>query len=325
MLSDEITFSAMINTTFFAPQKQLTHICRGTAVACALLPRNVVKLHIDSAKVSLPHLSLNPWLPLFALLTSFYERMYTVRTLDGTLQDTLDPAFRKINFNDEGAIVTVSTHLRALWKVLPQQPDGDKKPNPMTIARTHELKEDRSGYEGVESNPDLESLDTPWREELARNWNHVFYDVGRWLPAVSCSVGHFHPPNHEVFAIGFPNNSGNEAEDEGSRSLVFKKKWDRNILIIPAYLGKGVLLRVTILHDSQEEPPEKELGTLDSRNTAEIWYLRAGVEINVHVEGAYDPTEGGVAAVMVVGLLCTDSHGKANTCEAHGDESASEV
>ena len=35
--------------------------------------------------------------------------MYTVRTLDGTLQDTLDVAFRKINFDDEGAIVTASS------------------------------------------------------------------------------------------------------------------------------------------------------------------------------------------------------------------------
>ena len=100
---------------------------------------------------------------------------------------------------------------------------------------------------------------------------------------------------------------------------MLRKRWDQNILIIPAYLGKGVVLRVSVLHDSQEEPPKKELGSFDGKNTAEICYLKADVEINVHVEGAYK------AAVMGLGLLCTDSHGEINTCESHSDKDARRV
>ena len=249
--------------------------------------------------------------------------MYTIRSLDGSLQDMLDPEFRKIQFPDEVAIVTVSMHLRALWTVKPPQPGSDEESNPMILAKTHTLTADHNGYEGLETNSDSASIDTAWRKAIAHIWNHVFVDVMRWLPEVNCSVGHFHPPSHELFAVGFPTNSDIEVDDGGRRSQFLSKKWDRNVLILPAYLGKGAVLRVTVSHDSQEEPPEKELGNFDGENVTEIWYLRAGVEINIHVEGAAERIEGGLAAVMAVGLLCSDSHGEKNSCEYHGDEEVS--
>lgn len=258
--------------------------------------------------------------------------MYTVRTLEGSLQDMLDPAFRKIQFGDSPEVVTVCTHLRALWTTLP--PLGQKKledgetsqdtteseVNPMKYAKSHQLRPERDGYEGLETNPNTQDLETPWRKTLAHDWNHVFYDVMNFLPEVSCSVGHFHPPSHDVLAIEFPETKPQTGSQAIGKNWVLRKKWYRNMLLIATYLHKGVVLRVTRLTDSQEEPPEKELGSFDGTNPHEIWYIRAGTEIFIHVEGDYEGGgANGLAAVMALGLVCTDSHGEKNSCEGHGD------
>lgn len=51
--------------------------------------------------------------------TGLTPTMHTVRTLTGDAGDLLDPAFRIIDFSDESAIITVSTHLRRAWPAEP--------------------------------------------------------------------------------------------------------------------------------------------------------------------------------------------------------------
>ena len=205
--------------------------------------------------------------------------MYTVRTLDGSLKDILDPAFRKIEFGDSPAIVTVCTHIRALWTTLPTRHadtttlGATAEADPWAVARSHKLKETRDGFEGVESNPDTDEVNTPWREELYRAFNHVFFDVMKWLPGVNCSVGHFHPPSHESFYLECPHTGSNESP------LVLRKKWERNILLLPAYVRKGLKIKATMHDEDQAEEQVAEgaatgnkLGVFDGTNGSEIWY-----------------------------------------------------
>ena len=265
--------------------------------------------------------------------------MHNIRTLTGSSQNLLDPEYRKVFFDDEPHIVTVVTHIRALWTTMPSSapascpsnptvPDSDtsepvaatiNESNMWSIARRYELNAQHDAYIGLERNPDTRTLDTPWRRKLAETFNHVFVDVMRWLPSVSCSVGHLHPPNHSVFAIPFPQDTSNRNEGAARSSPVLRKCWDTNVLLLPAFLAKGVKIRANIEHEDQEDPPEAEMGVLEQSSRSEIWYLKAGVELEFYVDGDFAGTEG-LAAVMAVGGLCNESHGQVSCCEAHGED-----
>ena len=105
-------------------------------------------------------------------------------------------------------------------------------------------------------------------------------------------------------------------------------KWETNVLLLPAYLAPGVSVTCTVAdrprQDGAEDegPPPAEdesLGSFDGGNEREVWYLRAGVDVALHVAAADGAGEGkdgdgagkdgeGVAAVFVVGVLCTETH-----------------
>ncbi len=56
---------------------------------------------------------------------------------------------------------------------------------------------------------------------------------------------------------------------------------------------------------SEQKEEEETLGTFGGHNLAEIWFLMAGLEVNVYVEGEYEKGRKGVAAVLVYGKLYT--------------------
>lgn len=109
----------------------------------------------------------------------------------------------------------------------------------------------------------------------------------QFLPNAACSVGHFHPLNHDVFPTLFPGFDAKDQDGAASAREVACKKWDTNVLIIPAYLASNVEIEVSILDrvslDGGSQPAGKEMeeviGKFDAVNTAEIWYIRRGVEL----------------------------------------------
>ena len=115
---------------------------------------------------------------------------FSVRTLNGSVEDLFDPKFRKVDYGSAPHVVLVSTHLRYAWWALPGENTSDDGIGQF-IKANREVPEE--GRERVPQNPDGESLRTPWRDSIYHLWNHVFHDVMNFLPEVNCSVGHFHP------------------------------------------------------------------------------------------------------------------------------------
>ena len=121
--------------------------------------------------------------------------MHTIRTLT----DMLNPSFRAVQFGDEGAMITVTTRVRQAWTAIPPEKEPPYNQNDVGafIPEIQTKPEDE-----IKKNPDM-TIHTPWRETIYEMWNHVFYDVMRFLPEVGMGVGHFHPPSHDVMEVRF--------------------------------------------------------------------------------------------------------------------------
>ena len=224
--------------------------------------------------------------------------MYTCRTLDGSIEDMLDPSFRTVNFEDSPHVIVVSKHLRYAWPALPSEETSSDGVGQFMKMNHKRSEEDR---ERVPRNPDLESLHTPWRDSIYHFWNHVFYDVTNFLTEVNHTVGHFHPPSHDAFALKYPSSQDETPE-------VVCKSWDTNVLLIPAYRASGVSIRATAQQSTDDPTSEKVLGTFNDSNPTEIWYVKRGLEVKFSVEAKLEKDHQGLAAVMVCGILCTDTH-----------------
>ena len=230
--------------------------------------------------------------------------MFSVRNLDGSVEDMFNPKFRKVDFGSTPVVVLVSTHLRYAWSAIPSDDTSENGIGQFIKANYERSEEERKN---VPQNPDRDNIHTPWRDSVYHNWNHVFYDVMKFLPDVNCSVGHFHPPSHDVFAVAYPRA-------DGASVAVARKKWDTNMLMTPAHMEPGVSFRATVNERNEDGVAEKELGTFDGSNATEIWYIRKGVNINIYVEGNFDKGRRGIAAAMVVGILCSDIHEPGTEC-----------
>lgn len=230
--------------------------------------------------------------------------MHTVRTLDGSLRDILDPTHRIVNFEDDGAIVLVSTHLRYAWTALPPTEDPTADSIGKFIKANHDLSDDQRNN-AVPQNSDKDTIHTHWRDQVYHQWNHVFHDVTEMLMEVGV-VGHFHPPNHDVLAVEYPTLG----EGEGAAStIVMTKTWETNVLLIPAYLDPGVSVRATIVGiDGVRTQAEETIGTFDASNPTEVWYIRSGVDVAFYIEDDSRKTREGEAAVLAVGVLCSEKH-----------------
>lgn len=236
--------------------------------------------------------------------------------------DPSSPCFRKINFEYENAINLVSAQLRHAWKTLPPQ---DTNPFDNAAVKDYIKKRGKSTSEQEDvtlRNPDMDSVHTPWRDALYEFWNHVFYDVGKFLPQ-ACPGNLCHrPPACDIFDLGVSGNG------EG-----LLRVWEEAVLLIPAFLRSGVSIRAVIVPDetsqltkakkATSQPPEAfancpddhalgntkpveeaELGIFDSSNPYEIWYIKKGARTRFHVEDNSEGGKKGLGAVMVYGPLC---------------------
>ena len=172
--------------------------------------------------------------------------MYTGRMLEGnTLAEMLNPAFRTVNFDDESAVVLVSLHLRLAWTALPGE-DTSYGAVGSFIKASHDRTEDERRQ--LQRNPD-KNVHTPWRDSVYGFWNHVFGDVMRFLSNVGPGIGHYHSPSHDTFALAYP-----EPQRENGAAIL-AKKWDNNVLIIPAYLESGVSIRMSMASIGDNQMP----------------------------------------------------------------------
>ena len=60
--------------------------------------------------------------------------MYTSRTLEGSIEDILDPSFRTVNLDDSPHIVLVSKHLRYAWPALLSEETSSYRVGPFVKA-----------------------------------------------------------------------------------------------------------------------------------------------------------------------------------------------
>ena len=98
--------------------------------------------------------------------------MYVSRTLNGSIENFLDPSFRTVNFDDWPHVIVVSKHLGYPWPALPSEETSSDD-----VRQFVETNHERSEEVGkrVPRNPDLECLHTPWRNSIYRFGNHVPY------------------------------------------------------------------------------------------------------------------------------------------------------
>ncbi|KAI9761287.1 MAG: hypothetical protein M4579_001077 [Chaenotheca gracillima] len=217
--------------------------------------------------------------------------MHTVRTLDGGMEELFKPSFRNLCFSDDAAMVLVSSHLRLAWTAVPGD-DTSTTGVGQFIAASHRRSDDER--EEVPQDPDTESVHTPWRDSIHHQWNHVFSDTARFLDELLVEPFRYQPPSHDVYAIDFPASEDN---------ATVRKAWDTAVLIIPAYLAPGVSIRLSTRVADAEGEVEKTLGTFNASNPTDIWYIKKGTTVNVHVEGDYEKGQKGKAAVMACGIL----------------------
>ncbi|KAF4625645.1 hypothetical protein G7Y89_g12516 [Cudoniella acicularis] len=231
--------------------------------------------------------------------------MYTSRVLDGTPDDILNPSFRTVDFGDESAVITVASYMRHAWIAIPP-PLSEPSYTQNDIGAFIRGIQNETETERIEreKNPDT-TVHTPWRDAIYKMWNHVFWDVMKFLPHVGYGIGHFHPPNHKVFPLAFPGTS-----------LEMTTKWDTNVLIIPAHLEQGVQVSMSRDVGSDENVICR---TFESGKPYEIWYLKKGTEVKFYLEAKNKDERVGLAAVLMIGILCTDEHGETPRADEEAD------
>lgn len=169
-------------------------------------------------------------------------------------------------------------------------------------------------------NPDKHSVHTPWRDAVYYHWNHVFYDVGKFLPQACPDDLCFRPPACETLALDFGNTHG------------VVKSWVSGVLLVPAFIRPGSSVRISILPGKNHEQiversadhvgvqptpngadgesiardtlgKEHPLGEFNIENPYEVWYIKAGTTVRFRIESDSNEDEGGLGAVMVHGRL----------------------
>lgn len=93
------------------------------------------------------------------------------------------------------------------------------------------------------SNPDTDSVHTPWRDQVYEFWNHVFYDVGKFLPEACPGQTCHRPPACDIFDHSI-----------GSKEEGLLKVWDEALLLIPTFLEYGISIRTMIVPDKISQP-----------------------------------------------------------------------
>lgn len=207
--------------------------------------------------------------------------MRTIRTLSGDSSSLLNPPFRKVLFDDDPSVVYMSTELRLLWSVLPEDPGSTGPEAVLTAIKARNAFTPEKRKTAWEQNPDKDDLKTPWRTVIAYRYRyHVFFDVSSFLSDASAGVGQLHSARSDVFGLPFPPLGEDE---EARKPSVVEKIWETNVLLLPGHLEAGVSIRATVVKDGVEEDGEEEeaLGSFGSENPAEIWFIRSGVRADI--------------------------------------------
>ncbi|KAJ5295527.1 hypothetical protein PENANT_c001G11483 [Penicillium antarcticum] len=226
--------------------------------------------------------------------------MHSIASLGpGDLTPFPNPGVRRIGFGEDPPQFTVAHLLIHGWAVqrlseCNDPPIGDfkiwaKEVDSLSPKEREELPRDS----------DLKSCHTLWRDQIYYMWNHVFYDVGNWM-ANTYGTGTFKPPNTEVFPIEFPKPHEN---GDGEKKPVATKVWDTETLLAPAYLAPGVSLRVETFEPGQENGEPFHPADFNHKDRYNVWYVKKGLQMRFYVEGDWDQSTDGVAAVMVYGNM----------------------
>lgn len=110
----------------------------------------------------------------------------------------------------------------------------------------------------------------------------------------------FKPPNTDIFALEFPTSREN---GDGGRVPAATKAWDAETLLVPAYLAPGVSVRVETLNPGQEDDEPFHPAGFEHGDRYSVWYVKKGLQMRFYVEGEWDQSADGVAAVMVYGSM----------------------
>lgn len=141
------------------------------------------------------------------------------------------------------------------------------------------------------------------------------------IQEVNCQMGHYHPPAHDSLVLNYP------------QPAVAIQRWDKNVLILPAFLDKGVAVTASRFVDEKRDPaaaPAGEEGVAEgvvsvtmgrfTENEDVAWFVRADMDVRFEIDVDVEDGDGdglqrtGVAAVFAVGPLCLDSHGEPSLC-----------
>ncbi|OJD36491.1 uncharacterized protein BKCO1_11000114 [Diplodia corticola] len=180
-------------------------------------------------------------------------------------------------------------------------------------------------------NADKDTLHTPLRDAVYYNWNHVFWDVTRFLLILSqpCEeeeegeevtvaaatspgkgmygemVGHMHPPTEEVFAVEYPKKDGGCDGMVETAAAAWEKVFETNVLLAPTFVEEGVDVRVAI--GEGEQASGFNFDARETRgvyNEPIVYWIRKGERVRMTLSGKYGKGKSGVAAVFVLGKLC---------------------
>lgn len=218
----------------------------------------------------------------------------------GDLNPFPTPAIRKIGFEEDGAQVTVAHLLINAWALQRPTPECNSPPVGDFTSWSKEVnKLTPEEREQLPRDPDTKTCLTPWREQVYYMWNHVFYDVGNWMASVY-GTGSFQPPNIKAFAIEFPTRDN---KDEDKTLSAMEKVWDAEALFTAAYLAPGIYLRLETLRPDREL--EKPFHSADIKHDERynVFYVEKGTKVRFHVDGEWDQSAGGLAAVIVHGTM----------------------
>lgn len=248
--------------------------------------------------------------------------MHILRAIKISSDTESPPRFLQISSADAVPQVKVSTQLRLAWTLKPSDDDTahihtiDPHTFQMRCVKDvgsfvhrgiHQRKAEEDAV--LATTEDL-SLHREWRDKLYEFWNHVFFDVATFLTTrldteAEGGLAHFHPPSSETFQLRV-NGTGSE---HGESSL---HEWKHDALLVPAHLQPGIRVNLQSVGDEQFDDV-----SLDANTPSEIWYIRRDARVKLSVFTAPADTvipsqvsrEGeGVAAVMVMGIMCNEMH-----------------
>ncbi|KAJ6103525.1 hypothetical protein N7512_010605 [Penicillium capsulatum] len=203
--------------------------------------------------------------------------MYSILDEEWDLGDIANISLRKVGFEQDPHQWAAVKSFRLAWKILPPTPDSSDVEGVMR--KHYSLSEEEQAQAPL--NPDTTTVPHP----LARPRD-------------------FKPPNSDAFGLDFPRASDSEDSD---KVCVLTKVWESEVLLLPAYLAPGVLVRVETRETKEENGSVQEdikaRGKFTHDKPGQVWYLSKGLETRLYIECEGDVPGDGLAAVLVYGKM----------------------